>query len=358
VSIKNFFLKQLASLKTVFNFSSRIVGIDLGTSNTVMCLQNAGIVLNECSAVSFNSENNSEQVYLCGNDAKNLIGKTPFKIDVISPIQNGSVSYYNITEKMLKEFLSRIIKENVFFRPSIICNIACNSTDAEKKILQEILERCNSKSVYLVYSSIVAAIGCDMEINKPIGNLIINIGGGITEISVISLGCIIQNKTIKYGGKQVDNSIAKYIEKKYHLLIGEATAEEIKKNIGVVFLQDNEEPKKYIVHGRDILTNTPKEVLITQEDIVIAMAEFTNLLIDNLNQILESTQPELMKDIIKNGITICGGMAKLKNIDYVINTITGLKVNIANESDLCVIKGIYKIISNYKEYSQLTFKQF
>jgi len=356
-NFKNFFTKITNKIKSLYKNSSNIIGIDLGTANTLICTPEKGIILNEASTISYITENGINSGYLYGTKAKELIGKTPFKIEVINPVDDGVVSYSNLTEDMVRKFLSTVIKENMLFQPIIICGVPFSATDVEKKALQEILERCNAKEALLVYESIASAVGANLQIDKPIGSLIIDIGGGTTEISVISLGGIIKNRTFKYGGRKIDKSIIEFIEHKYKLLIGENTAEEIKKQISCVYLKQDEEPKKMLIHGRNLKTNVPQEIVIDQNDLVYALAEFTNILVDNLNQILQSTQPELMKDIIKNGVTICGGGAKIGNLDYVIEKTTGLKSTIPNNPELCLINGLQKIISNYKQYNYLLFKQ-
>ena len=322
-----------------------------------MQLRVKGIVLNESSTISYTVEEGVNNGYLYGNKAKELIGKTPFKIDVINPVSDGVVNYSNLTENMIRKFLSNVVKDNIIFQPTIICGVPFSATDIEKKALQEIIERCNAKEVLLIYESIASAIGANLQIDKPVGSLIIDIGGGTTELSVISLGGIIKNRTFKYAGKKIDKSIIEFIEHKYKLLIGENTAENIKQHISTVYLKPNEEPKKMSIHGRNLETNIPQEIIIDQNDMVYALAEFTNLLIDNLNQLLESTQPELMKDIIKNGVVICGGGAKIGNLDYAIKQTTGLNTIIPENPELCLIKGLQKIILDYKRYDHILFKQ-
>ena len=338
--------------------TDNVIGIDLGTANTLICLKNKGIVLNEASTVSYVAEDGENTGYLYGNKAKELIGKTPYRIEVVNPIEDGVICRSSLSEDMVRKFVSQTIGENMLFQPTVIAGVPFSATDVEKKALQEVIERCNAKDVYLIYESIASAIGADLPIDKPVGSLIIDIGGGTTELSVISLGGIIKNRTFKYGGRKIDQSIVEYVEKKYNLLIGENTAEDIKKQIAIAYLRPDEEPRKKLVYGRNLATNIPQEIVIDQNDLVVACSEFTNALIENLNYLLEITPPELMNDIIKNGVTICGGGARIANLDYVVHETTGLDVNVPSEPELCLIKGLEKIILDYKKYDHLLFKQF
>ena len=335
-----------------------IIGIDVGTANTLICLPDKGIVLNEASTIAYTNINGENSNYVYGNDAKELIGKTPFKINVSHPIDEGIIQNHILSEQMLRKFISKTIGENMLFQPVIVAGIPFSATEAEKKILQEVLERCNAKEVYMIYESVASAIGANLPVEQPIGSLIIDIGGGTTEMSVISLGGIIKNRTFKYGGYKLDKSIVDFIEHKYQLLIGENTSENIKKQLATVYLPPNEENKKMLVYGRNLKTNAPEEITVSQEDIVMAFAEFTNQFIENLNTLLEMTPPELMRDIIKNGIFICGGGAHIGNLDYVIKQITGLSTTICAEPELCLTHGLEKIITNIKPYRHLLFQQF
>ena len=334
-----------------------VIGIDLGTANTLICLKGKGIVLNEASTIAFISEDGENSGYLYGNRAKDLIGKTPFRIEVVNPIEDGVICRSSLSESMVRKFLSVTIGENILFLPTVIAGVPFSATDVEKKALQEIIERCNAKEVFLIYESIASAIGANLPVDKAIGSLIIDIGGGTTELSVISLGGIIKNKTFKYGGRKIDQSIVEYMEKKYNLLIGINTAENIKKQLAVAYLKPDDDVKKMMVYGRNLSLNIPQEITIDQNDIVVACSEFINTLIENLNYLLEMTPPELMKDIVKNGITICGGGAKIANLDYVIQEITGINVTIPAEPELCLIKGLEKIVEDHKRFDYLLFKQ-
>ena len=349
--------KILSKIRQIYKDKANIIGIDLGTANTLICIKDKGVVLNEASSVSYVIEDGEQIGHLYGNKAKELLGKTPFKIEVANPIEDGVVNMSILSENMVRQFMSNVYKKNSLFQPTVIVGVPFSASEVEKKALQEIIEKCNTKECFLIYESIASAIGAGIDIHKPSGSLIIDIGGGTTELSVISLGGIIKNRSFKYGGRKIDKSIINYLSQKYHLLIGENTAENIKKQIGSVFIVDEENNKSITITGRNLNTNTPQDFTITQKDVVIATAEFTNLLIDNLKELLEITSPELIKDISKNGIHLCGGVANLQSIDYIIETITGIKVNIPKNPELCLVKGLNKIVQNYKQYSNILFKQ-
>ena len=344
-------------IRTFYKNKNNVIGIDLGTANTLICIKDKGIVLNEASSVSYVIEDGEQIGHLYGNQAKELLGKTPFKIEVANPIEDGVVNRSILSENMVRQFMSNVYKQNSLLQPIVIVGVPFSASEVEKKALQEIIEKCNAKECLLIYESIASAVGAGIDIHKPSGSLVIDIGGGTTELSVISLGGIIKNRSFKYGGRKIDKSIIDFLAKRYHLLIGENTAENIKKQIGSVFITDEENIKSITITGRNLDTNTPQDFTINQKDIVMATAEFTNMLIDNLKELLEITSPELMKDISRNGIYVCGGVANLQSIDYIIETITGLKVNIPEQPELCLIRGLNTIVQNYKQYENILFKQ-
>ena len=330
---------------------SDIIGIDLGTCNTLIC--NAeNILLNETSNLAYIAEASGyNRIYAFGTKANDLKGRTPFKIDVKNPICEGVVNNASQTEELLRFFFSKTLKKKIS-QPIVIIGIPFSATNVEQKAVAEILERCNVKNVFFIYESIASAIGAGLKVQKPVGNIVVDIGGGTTEISVISLGGIIKNKSFKCGGQHIDLMIQEYIKHKYNIAIGISISENLKKEIGSVFVKNKNENKKFKISGRDLSANKPKIVEITAEDTSIAMAEFTNQLIDNLQIVLSSTPPELVEDITANGVFLCGGGAKIANLNYVIEKTTNLKAKVCEPSELCLIKGLQEIINNFKDYKQ------
>ena len=361
--VTNFFKKIYRSIRTFknkllnksFNY---IIGIDLGTANTLICTKDQGIILNEASVVSYISENGVNSGFLYGNEAKKMIGKVPFKIETEYPIDDGVISRNTLSEDMIRKFLFDTVGNRSIFAPTAVVGVPFSATEAERKTLQEVIERCNVKNVYMIYESIASAIGAGVQVDKPNGVVVIDIGGGTTEISAISLGGIVKNKTFKYGGRKIDKSIVDYLCHKYQLLIGENVAENIKKQIGIAYLRPDEKAKKIVVYGRNIETKNPQEIKISQQDIVVAIASFTNLLIENLEYVLESVPAELMQDIIHNGIILCGGGAGIANLDYVIKQTTGLKSIVPVNPELCLINGLRKIVGDIAKYKHLLFNEF
>lgn len=335
-----------------------VIGIDLGTANTLICLNQRGVVLNEASTISYIRENGTNSGYLYGNKAKELIGKTPVSIEVVNPIDDGVVASGVLSEEMIRKFLNSITKKSKLMRPIVIVGVPFSATDVEKKVLQDIVDRCNTQETYLIYESIASAIGAGLPVEKPQGSIVIDIGGGTTEMSLMSMGGIIKNRTFKYGGRKIDNSIVEYIKQKYDVLISNATAEKAKMQIGTAFLKQDDNNKKTIIYGRNLKTNAPTEIVINQEDMMTAIAEYTNIFIDKLNELLEVTPPELMRDVKENGICICGGGAKIENLDFIVKQTAGLDSFVPAEPELCLIHGLEKIINDgYKKYVSVLFQQ-
>jgi len=345
-------------LKKIYKKSkSRVIGIDLGTSMTRICVKNSGMVLSEATLICYNTDKDKNN-YFYGNYAKKLIGKIPIKIKVIEPLKNGVVSHFFLAEDMLRAFIIKATHGNVIFSPIAIVIVPFETTDVEKKTVQEITERCGVKDVFLIHRTIASAIGANLPVNKPEVSLIVDVGAGLTEISVISSNGIIYCNTFKYGGQDIDLSIKNYILNKYDVLISNDMCMVIKKQIATLYLKQNEEKKMISIYGRNLNINALQEIVVDQNDIVIACAEFTNLLIKNLKSILESVTPELIKDFKQNGITICGGVSRIGNLSFIIEQVTGLSCNIAQEPEFCTIKGLQKVVENYKNYKHFLFKQF
>ena len=357
-NIKNRFSSLRIKIKqTKFNLSRDVIGLDIGSENIKICTKNGKNIINEPSVVSYTTDNNINANLLYGKKAKEVLGKVPLNIKVLKPFSHGSVVDYKFASQMINYFLEKNLHSNTILSPILILNIHYSLNEIEKKTFQEILENSNSKEVYMIYNPIAISIGCNIPIDKPFGSMIIDIGGGKTEISVICLGEVIQNCSFNYGGETIDKSIISYIKQKYNLLIGVNMAEEIKKKIGAVYLIEGvDEIKTLKIQGRDLSTNKSQEITITQEDVVWALSEFSNLLISNIKEILDKTQPELIRDIEKEGAILCGGCSTIQNIDYIINKATNIKTHIQKQPSLCSIKGLIKIVENYKNYNHLLFK--
>jgi rod shape-determining protein MreB len=336
---------------------NKAIGIDLGTANTLVYVKGKGVVLNEPSVVAYICESGINVGYLYGQKAKMMLGKTPMKIDVVGPLSDGVISDFNMAEEMIRKFLTDVMGSNVIVRPVVVIGVPLDSTPVEKRAIQETVERCGVKEAFLIYESMAAAVGAKLPVDQPHGCMIIDIGGGTTEVSIISLGGIVKGKSIRLGGNKMDSAILEYIRHKYHLLIGLTTAEEIKKSIGAAYLKSSEAPRHISIRGRDLKTGTPTEITISEADIVTALAECVYVIIEAVKETLEIAPPELASDIVDRGIVLCGGGALIKNLDYVISEAVNLPVFIPNDPEMCVIRGIGTIVEDYKKYDYTLFKQ-
>lgn len=344
--------------KNMKKMSNSIIGIDLGTENTLFYVQGKGVVYNIPSVVASFKEDKKKQSFFYGQDAKDMIGKTPLQIKITETLEDGVISNNIECENLISYYLNKLEEEYAVLNPVVIVGVPYSATEFEERNIQETIERCRVKNVFLIYETIADAVENDLTLDKPFGSMVIDVGGGTTEISIISLGGIIKNRSFKYGGKKMDKAIVEYIKQKYHLLIGINTAEDIKKQIGCLYIANGNDIRTMEVKGRDLNTHTPKTITVSQEDTAIALAEYTNELVENVKIVLQETPPELIKDIFSKSVIICGGCANLKNIDYVLNKTTNLNITIPKNPLLCVINGIGKITENFNKYKNNLFQKY
>lgn len=340
-----------------FGFLSKDIAVDLGTANTVIYCRSRGIVLNEPSMVAVINEKGFEVPYLFGFDAKLMQGKTPDKIIVHRPLRDGVIADFVIAEEMIRFFIKRANGSMRFIRPLIIICVPFDSTAVERRAIQDAAEKCGAKDVMLIEEPMAAAMGANLPVSEPTGSMVVDIGGGTTEIAVISLGGIVHGRSIKVGGNSFDDSIIQYVKQKYNLLIGEITAENLKKEIGIAYIPKGDPIKSAQIKGRDLVTGIPREITITQEDIVKAIGGSIYKIIDYVKNVLEISPPEISSDIVDRGIVLTGGGALLRNIDKIISDATGLPVFIAPNPLLCVANGVGKILEDHSSYSHILFKQ-
>jgi rod shape-determining protein MreB len=324
------------------------IGIDLGTTNTVVFVPKKGIVINEPSVVAVSVLDN--KVLAVGNSAKDMIGRTPDSIVVHRPLVDGAIADYRITGAMLRYFIRRSGGMFNLVKPEVLVSVPAGITSTEKRAVIESTLNSGAKAVYLVKESVLAAIGAKIPINSPVGNMILNIGGGTTEIAVISLGGIVSWSSVRVGGNKFDSAIVEYIKKKHGLAVGERTAELIKVNIGSAVGQANED--KIHIKGRDLTTGLPKTVEITSNEITEAMGEELREIIQVVKHVLEVTPPELCSDIIDRGIIISGGGALLRNIATLITNVTDVPARIADDPLFCVARGTGIVLENLDVYKK------
>jgi len=290
---------------------SKDLGIDLGTSNSLVYQKNKGIVVREPSVVAFNEK--SKEVLAVGKKANKMIGRTPGSITAVKPMKDGVIADFDVTEKMLQSFINRINNRTRFFKPRIIVCIPSGATDVENKAVLDAALQAGSREAYLIEEAMAAAMGVGLPVQDPMGNMIVDIGGGSTDVAVISLGGIVISEVIRDGGNRMDTQIIQYIKKNYNLAIGERTAEELKKEIGTVSLTKSDASKE--IRGRDLVKGLPKSINIRAEEIKEALQHPVENIINTIKMVLENTPPELSSDIINNGIILTGGGSLLRSID-------------------------------------------
>ncbi len=317
------------------------VGIDLGTANVLVYIKGKGIVLNEPSVVAIN--NDTDEILAVGEEARQMLGRTPANIVAIRPLRDGVVSDYDITERMLKYFIRKPCGSGRFFKPRIMVCVPSGVTEVEKRAVREAAEQAGGKDVFLMEEPVAAAIGAGIDISKPDGVMVIDIGGGTTDIAVISLGGIVASSSVKMAGDKFDEAIVKYMRKAHKLYIGERTAEELKMTIGTAF--PREEVISRECRGRDLVTGLPKSVEVTSEEIMDALDEPLHEICETVHNVLERTPPELAADISNSGIVVTGGGALLYGIDKRIEDRTGIKVIIAEDPKSCVAIGTGKALN-------------
>lgn len=317
------------------------VGIDLGTANVLVYIKNKGIVLNEPSVVAVNKD--TDEILAVGEEARRMLGRTPANIVALRPLRDGVISDYDITERMLKYFIKKTCGKGRFFRPRIMVCVPSGVTEVEKRAVREAATQAGGKDVFLMEEPVAAAIGAGLDISQPDGSMVIDIGGGTTDVAVISLGGIVASASVKMAGDKFDDAIIKYMRKAHKLYIGERTGEELKKNIGTAY--PREESVSMECRGRDLITGLPKTVTVTSEEIMKALDEPLHIICEAVHSVLEQTPPELAADISNSGIVLTGGGALLHGIDKRISERTGIEVRIAEDPTSCVAVGTGKALN-------------
>mgnify|MGYP005795215187 FL=1 len=318
------------------------IGIDLGTANVLIYIKGQGIVLNEPSIVAIDTD--SKSVIAVGTEANEMLGRTPGKVKAIKPMKDGVIADFEITEIMLNSFIKKIKAKKLFSRPRILICCPTNITPVEKNAIKEAAERTGARKVYIEEEPKVAAIGAGMDISKPTANMVIDIGGGTTDIAILSLNDIVSSASVRIAGNVFDQDIIKYIREKYKLLIGERTAEDIKINFANIF--DPNKKEKLEVRGRNLITGLPQEIEITQDETKEALAESLDKIIKATTNVLEQTPPELAGDIVEKGIVLTGGGAMLKGIPELLEKELKVPILIAESPLTCVAEGTGTLLDN------------
>lgn len=322
---------------SLLGFFSNDLAIDLGTANTLVYVKGKGIVCNEPSVVALSKGRGPKRVLAVGHEAKEMLGRTPGSIIAVRPMKDGVIADFEITSAMLREFISRAHNRRNFVRPRIVICIPFGVTEVEKRAVKESAFAARAREVYLIEEPMAAAIGAGLDIREPSGNMIVDIGGGTTEVAVISLSGIVYSKSVRMAGDKMDEAIVNYIKKKYNLMIGERTAELIKISVGSAFPLDQE--RKVEVKGRDLISGIPKTLEVTSEEIREALEEPLKVIVDAVKVALERTPPELASDIVDKGIVLAGGGALLRNLDLLIKQETSLPVTVADDPLTVIVRG-------------------
>lgn len=325
---------------------SKAVGIDLGTANVLIYVKGEGVVLDEPSVVSIDAE--TKKCLAVGQEAKDMLGRTPGRVLAIRPLKDGVIADFEVTEMMLQYFVKKLKLKGVFSRPTILICCPSNITSVERKAISDAAYRAGAKRVYIEEEPKVAAIGANLDISKPTGSMVLDIGGGTTDVAILSLGEIVTSTSLKVAGDRLDQDIIKYVKDKYKLLIGDRTAEEIKKNIGVASQEATEtiENKTFSVSGRDLVTGLPNTIVLRAEETVQAMNESLQSIVRACRTVLEQTPPELSADIMTRGIVLTGGGALMHGLDQLISHELNIPVYVAENALTCVAEGTGIMLEN------------
>jgi len=330
----------MSFLSNLFRFRSQNMAIDLGTANTLVYVQDQGIVLNEPSVVAIETINGIRRVKAVGNDAKMMMGKTPDSIEAIRPLRDGVIADIEVAEQMIKHFIQKVHgKKSMFRYPEIVICVPSGSTSVERRAIRDAASNAGASDVHLILEPMAAAIGADMPVTEPVGSMVVDIGGGTTEVAVLSLRGLAYTTSVRTGGDKMDEAIVSYVRRHHNLLIGDATAERIKKDYGIAMIPEDGIGEIITLKGRDLVNGVPKEIQINQAHVAEALSEPIGAIVEGVRIALENTAPELAADIVDQGIVLTGGGALIRRLDEHLREETGLPVSVAEDPLTCVAIG-------------------
>ena len=341
---------MIANLMGLF---SADMAIDLGTANTLVYVKGKGIVLNEPSVVAIEEYRGKKQVLAVGNEAKLMLGRTPGNIHAIRPLRDGVIADFEIAEEMIKYFIRKVNNRRTFASPMVIVCVPSGSTAVERRAIQESADAAGAHKVWLIEEPMAAAIGANLPVTEPTGSMVVDIGGGTTEVAVMSLSGIVYSRSARVGGDKMDSAIISYIRRNHNLLVGEGSAEKIKKEVGSACPPEKGEGRTVEIKGRDLMNGVPKEIVISERQVAESLAEPVAQIVEAVKVALENTAPELAADIVDKGIVLTGGGALLSNLDQVLRNATGLPVSIAEDPLACVVKGTGRALDEFKKFKSI-----
>ena len=335
-------------LSRIFGFLSADMAIDLGTANTLVYVKGRGIVLNEPSVVAIAEVKGKQQVLAVGEEAKQMLGRTPGNIRAIRPLRDGVIADFEVAEEMIKYFIRKVHNRRSFASPLVIICVPSGSTAVERRAIQESAESAGARKVLLIEEPMAAAIGAGLPVTEPTGSMVVDIGGGTTEVAVLSLGGIVYSRSVRVGGDKMDEAIIGYIRRNHNLLVGESSAARVKEEIGSACPPENGDGATVEIKGRDLMNGVPRELIISERQIAESLADPVGAIIETVKLALEHTAPELAADIVDKGIVLTGGGALLGNMDYALRHATGLPVSLADDPLSCVVLGTGRALEEMK----------
>ena len=335
-------------LSKLYGMFSSDLAIDLGTANTLVYVRGKGIVVNEPSVVAMTTVRGKMQVLAVGDDAKQMLGKTPGNIKAIRPMSDGVIADFEVAEEMIKHFIKKVNSGSGLASPQVVICVPSGATAVERRAIQESAEAAGARRVFLIEEPMAAAIGADLPVTEPTGSMVVDIGGGTTEVAVLSLGSIVYARSVRVGGDKLDEAIISYVRRANNLLIGETSAERIKKHIGIAFPPEDGMGETMEVRGRDLVNGVPKELTLNQAQISEALTEPVSQIVEAVKVALEKTPPELAADIVDKGIVLTGGGALLSKMDFIRQQATGLPVAVPEDPLTCVVRGTGRCLDEMK----------
>ena len=337
----------------LFGFLSADMAIDLGTANTLVYVKGRDIVLNEPSVVAIAEVKGKQRVLAVGEEAKLMLGRTPGNIRAIRPLRDGVIADFEVAEEMIKHFIRKVHNRRSFASPMVIICVPSGSTAVERRAIQESAESAGARRVLLIEEPMAAAIGAGLPVTEPTGSMVVDIGGGTTEVAVLSLGGIVYSRSVRVGGDKMDEAIIGYLRRNHNLLVGEASAARVKEEIGSAYPPENGDGRVMDIKGRDLMNGVPKELIISERQVAESLTEPIGAIIETVKVALEHTAPELAADIVDKGIVLTGGGALLGNMDFVLRHATGLPVSLADDPMTCVVLGTGRALEEMRRLNHV-----